>query len=241
MSFFSSQVIPPPCRPFPWRLLTISSLLVVGSLWLLSASSFVNFDPFFGRLPPASATTIACSLGIASLFALQRRFGYCVTGADTGARGPLTAAAISLPFMVAVTGADLFLGFPAGTHVDLPIALAFYPLMALIAQLVLHLLPFAIVLWVLSQTFVAWPLGLRIRLAVVLSASVEAVFQVADSAAPSYGLTLLSAFVAIQVFAFGLTELYIFRRFDFVSMYFFRLTYYGYWHILWGNLIRPPS
>jgi hypothetical protein len=29
-------------------------------------------------------------------------------------------------------------------------------------------------------------------------------------------------------------QLYVFRRFDFASMYAFRLVYYAYWHILWG-------
>ena len=38
----------------------------------------------------------------------------------------------------------------------------------------------------------------------------------------------------IHVLVISALQLYIFWRFDFVSMYVFRLFYYFYWHILWG-------
>ena len=40
----------------------------------------------------------------------------------------------------------------------------------------------------------------------------------------------------VHVFAIALLQLYVFRRFDFTSMYVFRLIYYAYWHIIWGVL-----
>ena len=45
-----------------------------------------------------------------------------------------------------------------------------------------------------------------------------------------------SAYVAAFVFVFTLVELYIYRRYDFVSMYSFRLAFYIWWHIIWGYL-----
>lgn len=235
------MIRPPTCRPFPSRPLTVSSLLIVGMLWALSANTSIDFQRYFGGLPPAAAAAIACALGIASLFVLQERFGFCVVSTSTGTRGLLTAAAATLPFMATVTSADLLLGFPADIHVELPAALVFYPLMGLIAQLALHIAPFTLFLWAFSQMFGAWPPHRRIWLAIILSASVEVAFQLSGSAGPGDGSALLSAFVATQLLAFGLVELYLFRRFDFVTMVIFRLTYYGYWHIVWGNLIRLPS
>ena len=38
----------------------------------------------------------------------------------------------------------------------------------------------------------------------------------------------------IAVSAVACLQLYVLRRFDFASMYTFRLIYYGYWHIAWG-------
>ena len=93
-----------------------------------------------------STAAIACSLGIAALFALQTRFGFCVIGTHGCARASVAAVAATLPFMAAVTSADLLLGFPVDTHVGLPAALVFYPLMGLIAQLTLHVVPFTALL-----------------------------------------------------------------------------------------------
>jgi hypothetical protein len=45
-----------------------------------------------------------------------------------------------------------------------------------------------------------------------------------------------STYVGVFVFVFTLVELDIFRRYDFVAMYVFRLTYYLWWHIIWGTL-----
>jgi hypothetical protein len=42
--------------------------------------------------------------------------------------------------------------------------------------------------------------------------------------------------VFLQIYVINLQQLRIFRRFDFTSMYAFRLLYYLFWHILWGNL-----
>ena len=41
-------------------------------------------------------------------------------------------------------------------------------------------------------------------------------------------------YVGLHVFAFNIFQMYVFRRYDFVSMYLFRLVYYIHWHIVWG-------
>ena len=43
-------------------------------------------------------------------------------------------------------------------------------------------------------------------------------------------------YLGLHVFAFNLLQLYIFRRYDFASLYSLRLVYYLYWHILWSTL-----
>jgi len=133
--------------------------------------------------------------------------------------------------VAAVTAADLLLGFPADINVGLPQALMFYPAMGYIAQLSLHIIPFALILPIAASIFRSWPVERRIWLAMGLAATVEAGFQV--HAALSEALNL---FVAMQLILFGIVELVLYRRYDYLSMYLFRLTYYGYWHILWGYL-----
>ena len=47
---------------------------------------------------------------------------------------------------------------------------------------------------------------------------------------------LLEVFDGTRLFMFSFVQLYILKRYDFISMYSFRLVYYLLWHILWGSI-----
>jgi len=49
-------------------------------------------------------------------------------------------------------------------------------------------------------------------------------------------LSSIQAYVWLHVWAINLLQLYVFRRFGFVSTYAFRLVYYLHWHVAWGYL-----
>jgi len=229
------------CRPFPLRSSIAISISIVAVIEGISSSGVVDLRPYFAGLPATVAAIIVCASGVAALLILQRRYSFCAIGTNIGARSLSTAVAAAIPFMAAVTLADVGLGFPPNIHVQLPFALAFYPAMGLIAQFALHIVPFTLLLWAFTQLSTSWPLRRQIWLAIVLSAAIEAAFQLGGAAAPGDGLTLLSALVAAQLFAFGLVELYLYMRFDFVSMYVFRLAYYSYWHVLLPNVLQSAS
>ncbi|MCB9291467.1 MAG: hypothetical protein H6560_29470 [Lewinellaceae bacterium] len=40
--------------------------------------------------------------------------------------------------------------------------------------------------------------------------------------------------MSLHIFLINLIQLWLFKRYDFVSMYTFRLVYYLIWHIGWG-------
>jgi hypothetical protein len=70
---------------------------------------------------------------------------------------------------------------------------------------------------------------------ILLASLIEPVFQM------RFGFSQISfsrteLYVGLHVFAINFLQLYIFRRYDFASMYSLRLVYYLYWHILWGAL-----
>ena len=46
----------------------------------------------------------------------------------------------------------------------------------------------------------------------------------------------VNGFLAVHVLVFNAVQLWLFRRYDFLTMYVFRLVYYLHWHILWGYL-----
>ena len=180
--------------------------------------------------------TIACVAGIAALFLLQTRFGFCVWRSQVGPRGWMTAMGWALPFMVAATIADLLWTFPANINVRLPMALIFYPPMGFVAQMSLHVIPFVLALWAATRVFRAWPENYRIWLCMLLAALPEAAFQASDPFSGGGDPLALRLFVSAQLLIFGVAEIQLFRRFDFAAMYLFRLTYYAYWHILWASL-----
>jgi hypothetical protein len=175
-----------------------------------------------------------CSIGIAVLRLLQEHAGFCVKRPEIGLQKWLTAIGLAVPFMVTVTVADLLLEFPPDINVRFPSSLLFYPAMGFVAQIALHVVPFALFLFAFKRLFGALSSQLRVWLSIGLASLPEAAFQISGVAYAQ--AQTLTVFVAAQLFVFGLIELYLFRRFDFVCMYVFRLTYYGYWHVLWGYL-----
>lgn len=103
----------------------------------------------------------------------------------------------------------------------------------LIAQLVLHVAPFLLILLLLERVWQAPRRSTRIRVAIGLAALLEAGFQIQGGRAAD---AVLAGFVLLQLFAFGVVELTLFRRYDYLAMITFRLTYYTWWHIVWGYL-----
>jgi hypothetical protein len=61
----------------------------------------------------------------------------------------------------------------------------------------------------------------------------EPVFQTTLGFSRAYP-SWVTGFVALHIFLLNLCQLAIFKRYDFVSMYSFRLMYYLLWHIVWG-------
>jgi hypothetical protein len=213
--------------------LLITCFTVLGTVWFLASVAHDIFQPYFGGLFPPFAAAIVGAAGIPALLLLQKRWGFEVYNPDLSGRDRLVAAALAIPFMIAVTLADLMLGFPDGINVSLPYALLFYPSMGLIAQFALHIIPLAILLS--TGAILSRKIGRRglVLLCIAAVALIEAIFQIPETEG---GIALLSGFVALHVFIFGVVELLIFRRYDFVSMYVFRLSYYSWWHIAWGWL-----
>jgi hypothetical protein len=225
----------PASHSFPGLALLAGACAAVVSVAVVSQNSTANFEPYFGSLSPPLATMLVGGAGIAALFVLQRRFEFRVGSTDRVLPRFGIATICALPFMISVTLADVTVGFPQALNVPLPFALVFYPAMGFVAQIALHIVPFALLLLVTTSLLRSWPIRRRVWLCIPLTAAVEAWFQIGASMANG-GPTLLDAFVAAQLFGFGVVELALYRRFDFATMFVFRMAYYAYWHIAWGSL-----
>jgi len=225
---------PPPQR-FSYIALLALSIAIIASVIGVNAVQPAVFSPYFGAVSPVLAVLLICAIGFGALYVLNTRYHFKIYEPAALPRSLRIAAALAVPFMISVTIADLTLAFPEDINVPLPIALLFYPAMGYVAQTVFHILPLALLLPLVGFLFRSWSQNRHVWITIVLVTTLEAVYQAANAAA-SDPISPRAVFVIIHLFLFGLVELYIFRRYDFISMYAFRITYYAYWHVAWGHL-----
>lgn len=215
--------------------------LVAGCLAAVGISAFLDvlgcvaFRPYFGEANPIPVLAIVAALGVASLIELQRRGWFTIRGSSW--RGPALATLLAVPFLVPVIMVDFLGGFPADINVGAPESLLFYPVIALVAEFVFHVVPLGVLL-VASEAvrpklardrILAWSLP--------LVALIEPSLQVMWGS--GHSPVWVNAYVGLHVFVFNLIGLQLFRRYGFFTMYAFRLTYYLLWHVLWGYLRLP--
>ncbi|NNE53653.1 MAG: hypothetical protein HKN30_14780 [Sulfitobacter sp.] len=134
------------------------------------------------------------------------------------------AALLTLP-PVAI---DLTIAFPKHMNVPLPGALLFYFAIALVAEVVFHLIPLA----ALAITRLARVASPWAYLPAVLA---EPAFQAALGA----GTTLQGWLVFGNVALISGVQVWLFVRYGFAAMMGLRLAYYLFWHVLWGTLRLP--
>jgi hypothetical protein len=100
---------------------------------------------------------------------------------------------------------------------------------------VFHLLPLSLLLLVLAPLSKSLGAERVVWICLLLVSLLEPLYQTDLAFSRPYPMWVTS-YVAVHVFLFNLLQLLAFRRYDFVSMYSFRLTYYVLFRILWGHV-----
>jgi len=204
-----------------------------GCVAILSISSSAYFRPYFGRIPPLAAIALLIPVGAVCLYLLYSKGWFYVFNPSVTLQGIAISAAIVALFAIEVTVFDFIAPFPEDINVPLPQSLLFYPAIAYVVEIVFHVLPLTLVLLVLERLGGSFPLEHTVWLGIALVALLEPTYQVAFLGRP---ISWAGAYLWVRLFVFSLIQLVLFRRFDFVTMYSFRLFYYAYWHIIWGHL-----
>lgn len=215
--------------------LAVVSVVAVGLTALLSRSHAARFEAFFGPVDPVVAVAVVGAAGVLSLSVLQARGWFAIVATPFDLRGFAVSAVLATLFAAPAIIADFAIRFPEDTHVGPPAALAFYPAVGYIAEIVFHVVPLTVLLVAVSALLddtadarVVWPV-------IVVVAVLEPTFQVFFMDRPR---SWAGAFVWLHLTALNLAQLALFRRYDFASMYAFRLVYYLWWHIVWGVVRR---
>lgn len=209
------------------------AFMAIGLTALLLPFTSEDFRRFFGPFPPLFVVSAAGATGGLCLGLLRSRAGFEVFMGRGTIRGMIVSTGVATLLGAAIVIADLFIRYPEEINVPLPEALLFYPAIGFVAEVAFHVLPLTLLLLAFS------PLRKRIdseRLVWVAIAGVavlEPTFQVLFAS----DLTIWArVYTWLHVFAIALCQLIVFRRHDFVSMYWFRLVYYAYWHVAWGTI-----
>jgi hypothetical protein len=131
---------------------------------------------------------------------------------------------------------DLKGPFPADVNAAFPQSLPFYPVTGFGVEILFHVVPLAVLLPILTSVFKGMGQDTAIWIAIGLVALLEPAFQTVTGRPAGPVPLWATAVVALNIFLINLAELALFKRFDFVTMYAFRLAYYAIWHIAWGHL-----
>ena len=120
---------------------------------------------------------------------------------------------------------DLAIPFPRDINVAPPGSFLFYPAIALVAEVALHLLPLAVLAVAISRGRVSAWMFLPV---VLVEPALQAFFSI-DAGLQSWlvfgNVSLISA-----------AQIWIFRKYGFSAMFGLRLSFYFFWHVLWGTL-----
>jgi hypothetical protein len=187
------------------------------------------FVRYLGGTDPVAAMLVVSVLAFASLAYLRSAGSLQIVGEGSLLAGLRFTAAVTPLFALAAIVADLVLRYPQDMNVSLPGAVFFYPAIGFVVEVCLHALPLALLAALFARSGI-WS-NRTFWILAILVASIEAGFQAFTATT-----TGTAVFSGLQLFAFGLVQLYVFRRFGFLPMYLFRLTYYSLWHVAWGAI-----
>lgn len=210
------------------------ALGAAGLTALLQYSNTRIFQRVIGDINPLAAWLFVAVAGLVLLSFLLSR-GWFTIYKKENRKGLLYACGLASVLGVIIIPADLVIVFPADINVPFPQSLLFYPAIGFFAEILFHVLPLSLLLIALTSVFRAANQTRIIWFALVAVALLEPVYQTWWMVSLDRYPVWAVAYDAMHVFVINLLQLILFRRYDFVSMYVFRLVYYLFWHVGWGH------
>lgn len=214
-----------------YAVFAIVTLLVSLSALEAYSSEASAFQRYLGKIHPQIVLLLLFLIGLV-LFSLLLKDGTFAIYRSGNYKGILLALALAVPFAIVAISVDIKFPFPKDMNVAYPNSLFFYPAIGYVAEFVFHVLPFGLLYLLLGRVFSGTDEQRIIWVSLLSAALLEPIFQVAyASSEDSRGVLV---FVAVHLFLINTAQLMLFKSFDFLSMYAFRLSYYLLWHIVWG-------
>lgn len=213
-----------------YSILAILFLSMVVATGILNYSDPEFFQRFLGGVNPLVAILISGVVGafllylllIKGLFAIYRKPKLKELAPYLGLVTLFAAIAIFIDWKIV---------FPADINMSFPGSLLFYPAIAFLVEMLFHVVPLSLIVFLLLFLFRTADREKLIEAAILSVAVLEPTYQVIFTEMDaSWAVTLLW----VNLFFFNITQLLAFKRHGFISMYLLRLLYYAIWHIVWG-------
>ena len=214
-----------------YQIFSVLLITVVFTTWLLSYTNSLLFQRFLGELNPVFTIFIISILGFLALFLLLSKAWFSIYKKDNLTKF-LHISWLSIVFASIAILIDLKIVFPAEMNISFPTSLLFYPVIGFFAEILFHVLPMTMLLLSFASVFKNTSHEKLIWICIIIVATLEPVYQAFYMGSYS-GWAIVA--VWLNLFIFNLTQLLIFKRYDFISMYLFRLIYYAIWHVIWGH------
>jgi len=207
------------------RLFLLMAVLAIGCAGLLTVASPESRHPVLGGLTLLPVTMVCAVLGWFLLRPIYWRGLGLIRVEGVGMRHFAGLLMLGAVLAVPAIAIDLVWRFPQDMNLAMPEALAFYPAIALVAEVLFHLFPLSLFCLLAPKATPVWLLLMPVVF-------VEPVFQMLVNTGPRLQSWLVFASVSLV----SASQLWVFWRFGFVAMMGLRISFYLFWHVLWGAM-----
>lgn len=126
--------------------------------------------------------------------------------------------------------------FPRDLNAPFPGSLAFYPAIGFIVEILFHVLPLTLLVFLMTFIFRSAARRTILWICIAAVCLLEPAYQLVLFSSGGGYPVWVAVYLGLHLAVFNGLQLALFKRYDFMSMYAFRLAYYLIWHIGWGSL-----
>jgi hypothetical protein len=218
-----------------FRLFLLISLVVCLLMLILINSEVQTYSRFFGPLNPLLIFIGSAVTGLFLFMYLLSSTGLKIY-IKRNLNGLLFSSVLALLFGLEIIAADIWIvNYPSTLNVPFPSSIIFYPTIGFVVEIIFHLLPLSLIIIILRVLSKRISYNGVMLIAIILVSIAEPLYQVIIMGMSSQYSPTTLIYTGFHIFLLSLSQLLIFRRYDFISMYTFRLVFYFAWHIIWGN------
>lgn len=191
------------------------------------------FQRFIGSINPLLACLTIIIAGFILLSYLISK-GWFIIYKKVKFKKRLRVTLLALLFLPVSILVDIKVGFGKDLNILFPESLFFYPAIGFIVEILFHIMPLTVLLFLLISIPKNINLEKVIRVSIIIVSLLEPVYQTRLMFSSAHFPLWSSVLVLLNLIFFNLSQLTIFKKYDFITMYSFRLVYYLVWHIVWG-------